>query len=151
MALQVVILSTYKSDFWFNRLPSGSNMGRMVLTQTWRLELGTNRSENISQQVSSFSSFQKIPLQKLHHFQPVRKYISILSLIIFFFQAAGVNMFFFIEKLRSYVPDFIITQPTFGYPQVSFKVNGSGGKWCFKRETNLAVMLTYHRTQQTTL
>ena len=27
-------------------------------------------------------------------------------------------MFYFIEKLRSYLPDFIITQPTFGYPQV---------------------------------
>ena len=37
-------------------------------------------------------------------------------------------MFFFIEKLRSLIPDFIITQPTFGYPQVSYKVNGSGGK-----------------------
>ena len=103
-------------------------MGRMVLTWTWRQELGINRSENISQKVSSFSSGQKIFLQKLHHFQPVRKYFSILSFIIFFFQAAGVNMFFFIEKLRTYVPDFIITQPTFGYPQVSFKVNGSGGK-----------------------
>ena len=74
------------------------------------------------------STGQKIFLQKLHHFQPVRKYFSILSFIIFFFQAAGVNMFFFIEKLRSYVPDFIITQPTFGYPQVSYKVNGLGGK-----------------------
>ena len=68
--------------------------------------------------------------------QPVGKYFSkssikhfsMKSFIIFFFQAAGVNMFFFIEKLRSYVPDFIITQPTFGYPQVSYKVNGSGGK-----------------------
>jgi len=42
--------------------------------------------------------------------------------------AAGVNMFFFIEKLRSYVPDFIITQPTFGYPQIpanNFVINNS--------------------------
>ena len=31
---------------------------------------------------------------------------------------AGVNMYFFIQKLRSIHPDFIITQPTFGYPQV---------------------------------
>ena len=39
-------------------------------------------------------------------------------LILSYVQAAGVNMFYFIEKLRSYLPDFIITQPTFGYPQV---------------------------------
>ena len=91
MALQVVIsdickyLKIYKylkSDFRFTRLPNGSNMGRMVLTWTWRLELGTNRSENISQQVLSFSSHQKIVLKKLHHFYLVRKYLS-KSFIIF--------------------------------------------------------------------
>ena len=82
MASQVTFKVIYKSDFWFNRLPSGSNMGRMVLTWTWRLELGTNRSENISQQVLSFSSHQKIVLKKLHHFYLVRKYLS-KSFIIF--------------------------------------------------------------------
>jgi len=42
--------------------------------------------------------------------------------------AAGVNMFYFIKKLRSYLPDFIITQPTFGYPQIpanNFIINNS--------------------------
>lgn len=66
MALQVVIsdickyLKIYKylkSDFRFTRLPIGSNMGRMVSTWTWRLELGTNRSENISPKVPSFTIY----------------------------------------------------------------------------------------------
>jgi len=41
---------------------------------------------------------------------------------------AGINMYFFIQKLRSYVPDFIITQPTFGFPQITannFIINNS--------------------------
>jgi len=41
---------------------------------------------------------------------------------------AGVNMFYFIQKLRSYIPDFIITQPTFGFPQIAannFIINNS--------------------------
>jgi len=41
---------------------------------------------------------------------------------------AGVNMYFFIQKLRSIHPDFIITQPTFGYPQIAannFIINNS--------------------------
>jgi hypothetical protein len=37
---------------------------------------------------------------------------------------AGVNMYFFIKKLKSIHPDIIITQPTFGYPQVIiFNIN----------------------------
>merc|ERR1712183_637698 len=41
---------------------------------------------------------------------------------------AGVNVFFFIKKLKSIHPDFIITQPTFGYPQIAannFIINNS--------------------------
>ena len=72
MASQGTFKDIYKSDFWLKRLPSGSNMGRMALIWTWRLELGINRSENISLKVSSFSTGQKIFLQKLHDFQPVK-------------------------------------------------------------------------------
>jgi chitinase len=33
-------------------------------------------------------------------------------------QAAGPNMMFFIKKLRQLVPKIIISQPTYGFPQV---------------------------------
>jgi len=41
---------------------------------------------------------------------------------------AGVNVYYFIKKLRSIHPDIIITQPTFGYPQIpanNFIINHS--------------------------
>ena len=31
---------------------------------------------------------------------------------------AGPNLVYFINKLKSMQPDFIISQPTYGYPQV---------------------------------
>ena len=34
-------------------------------------------------------------------------------------QAAGPNMIFFIKKLRQLVPKMIISQPAYGFPQVS--------------------------------
>ena len=34
---------------------------------------------------------------------------------------AGPNMVHFIRKLKSIYPDFIISQPTYGYPQVRMK------------------------------
>ena len=41
-------------------------------------------------------------------------------------------MFYFIEKLRSYLPDFIITQPTFGYPQVDTRTIRIGNEELFR-------------------
>jgi len=41
---------------------------------------------------------------------------------------AGINLYYFIKKLRSIHPDFIITQPSFGYPQIpanNFIINNS--------------------------
>ena len=35
---------------------------------------------------------------------------------------AGPNMVHFIRKIKSIYPDFIISQPTYGYPQVGSKV-----------------------------
>jgi len=40
----------------------------------------------------------------------------------------GINLYYFIKKLRSIHPDFIITQPSFGYPQIpasNFIINNS--------------------------
>jgi hypothetical protein len=36
---------------------------------------------------------------------------------------AGQNMVYFIKKLRQLVPNMIISQPTYGYPKVTTKIN----------------------------
>ncbi len=35
---------------------------------------------------------------------------------------AGENLIYFIERLRELAPDFIVAQPTFGYPQVAAEI-----------------------------
>ena len=42
---------------------------------------------------------------------------------IWFPQAAGPNMVHFVRKLKSIHPDLLVSQPTYGYPQVSYNEN----------------------------
>ena len=46
-----------------------------------------------------------------------------INLILFDFpQAAGPNMVHFVRKLKSIHPDLMVSQPTYGYPQVSREI-----------------------------
>ena len=45
-----------------------------------------------------------------------------------YFQEAGPNMLHFIRKLKSIHPDMIVSQPTYGYPQVLSFLAPSGAQ-----------------------
>ena len=42
---------------------------------------------------------------------------------------AGENLVYFIKRLRELSPDFIISQPTFGYPQVQAEIDVINESW----------------------
>jgi len=44
-------------------------------------------------------------------------------------KAAGPNMLHFIRKLKSIHPDLLVSQPTYGYPQVQAEIDVINGSW----------------------
>ena len=47
--------------------------------------------------------------------------------MLLYFQEAGPNLLHFIRKLKLLVPDMVVSQPVYGYPQVQVMVTHKVG------------------------
>ena len=102
----------------------------------------------------SFLSFSFISqgyfIQNTQHIIFLSCSVSTILLTCFIFRKeAGSNMVHFIKRLRELVPNIIISQPTYGYPQVNikntlissdFKYNGNPSKKSKNYQKNLVLL-----------